>query len=80
MNKSSISNSLIFELEGVAYQAKSICDLVGMLTDSAAGSNTIDNYEQGISLIYSLFAANCNKLQQVLKKMHREANAERGQA
>ncbi len=80
MNKSSISNSLIFELEGVAYQAKSICDLVGMLTDSAESPNTIDNYEQGISLIYSLFTANCNKLQQVFEKMHREANAERGQA
>lgn len=63
-------NSLILRLEEIKMETKGISDLIGALFYAGESGTPLDNFSDGLNLLYGFSVDNSRKLEEVWQEMH----------
>ena len=63
-------NSLILRLEEIKMETKGISDLIGALFYAGESGTSLDDFSDGLNLLYGFSVDNSRKLEKVWQEMH----------
>lgn len=63
-------NSLILRLEEIKMETKGISDLIGALFYARESGTSLDDFSDGLNLLFGISVDNSRKLDEVWQEMH----------